>query len=156
MLARYDDMQLRYQLAGEEQRQQQQITCGIALGSLGCLRPGECLNANVLSEFMQRLMRKAGLLAAAGQAVKVHIFDVSFMDRLWLKHQRRVDYAAVRRYTLPNALRSARQLQQSVLDCRLLIAPCHLPGGIGHWVLVVADLHSKTIMYIDPLQVGAA
>jgi hypothetical protein len=23
-------------------------------------------------------------------------------------------------------------------------------------VLVVADLHSKTIMYIDPLQVGAA
>lgn len=116
------------------------------------MRPGECINGNVLSEFMQRLVRKAAPLAEAGKAVKVHIFDISFMDRLLPPHQRHIDYEAVRRYTQPQALASAGHVQQSVMDCRLLIAPRHLPGRTGHWVLVVADLHKKTIMYIDPLQ----
>jgi Ulp1 family protease len=153
MLARYNDMQLQYQQATHDQRQQQ-FTCGIMLQSIACLLPDECINANVLSEYMKRLMCKAGPLAAAGKAVSVHIFDVSFMDLLWLSHQQRVDYEAVRRYTLPMTLCTAGQVQQSVLDCSLLIAPCHLRGGKGHWVLVVADLRNKTIMYIDPLQVG--
>lgn len=152
MLARYSDMQLQYQHATPAERQQH-LTCGIALGSLACLRPGECINGNVLSEFMQRLVRKAAPLAEAGKAVKVHIFDISFMDRLLPPHQRHIDYEAVRRYTQPQALAGAGQVQQSVMDCRLLIAPRHLPGRTGHWVLVVADLHKKTIMYIDPLQV---
>jgi Ulp1 family protease len=153
MVACYNDMQLQYQQATHEQRQQQ-FTCGILLDSIACLQPGKCISGNVLSEYMRRLMRKAAPLAAAGKAVSVHIFDISFMDRLWLSHQQRVDYEAVRRDTLTRALRNAGQLHQSVLDCRLLIAPCYLRGGKGHWVLVVADLCQKTIMYIDPLQVG--
>jgi hypothetical protein len=85
----------------------------------------------------------------------VHIFDPSFMDRLWLSRQQRVDYAAVLKDTLPRALGNAGHGQQSVLDCSLLIAPCYLRGGTGHWTLVAADLESKTIMYVDPLHVCA-
>jgi hypothetical protein len=71
------------------------------------------------------------------------------MNKLWTDNPRGgVDYAAVRRHTLPKALRRAGQQRDSVSGCRYLIAPCHLPV---HWVLVVADLLDRTIMYLDPL-----
>jgi Ulp1 family protease len=154
MVVRHNDMQRQYQQATEAE-QQQYLACGITLKSVACLQPGECINATVLGEYMKLLMRKAGQLAAEGRAVKVHIFDPSFMDRLWLSRQQRVDYAAVLKDTLPKALSKVGHGQQSVLDCSLLIAPCYLQGGTGHWTLVAADLERKTIMYIDPLQVCA-
>jgi hypothetical protein len=53
----------------------------------------------------------------------------------------------------------------SVLDCGLVLVPCHVPSVpnavafgrgapvVGHWILLVADLDQQQIFVIDPMQV---
>lgn len=53
---------------------------------------------------------------------------------------------------LSKKLARAGQVQASLLDCRLLIAPCNLNNV--HWVLVIADLRLKRLIYVDPAGVS--
>jgi Ulp1 family protease len=110
---------------------------GLTLKDIASAAPGEWLNDTIINMAMACVQRASGQFLQQGQGVPVHLFG-SFMNLLYTdKPQNGVYYAAVRRHTLQAALRKAGQQLTSVLDCRYLIAPCHLPA---HWVLVVADL----------------
>jgi sentrin-specific protease 2 (axin associating molecule) len=113
---------------------------------------GEWFNDVIINLAFRRVLIGAVELLQQGHGVPVHIYHTIFMDKLWLQNPSGgVNYAAVRRHTFPKALQKAGQQRSSVKDCRYLIAPCHLPI---HWVLVVADLQERTIMYLDPFGVS--
>lgn len=83
------------------------------------------------------------------QGISCHFFNSFFFSRFYLDSGV-ICYGAVRKWTLAGRLRLAGQLKHAtgVLDCELLIAPCNLNNQ--HWVLVVADLGRRRILYLDP------
>lgn len=81
-------------------------------------------------------------------AVSCHVFNSFFLVKLFFGNEWKVVYENVRRWTLPGKLGIAAHGQQSVLSCRLLMAPCNLFNN--HWTLVVADLEQKKIIFLDP------
>lgn len=158
MLGRYH--QLRSQLNGMTSAElNEDAVPDVCYNSLNTLMPRQMINDEVMNKFLQQLLQTNMQLSVAGLAPAVHIFNTHFMEQLYLGFQknpeeRRIfNYAAVKRWTNPSALTAAGQLKASILDCRLLVVPCHLMSP-EHWVLAVADLQLRRIMYIDPLLVS--
>lgn len=91
------------------------------------------------------------------QAVSCHFFSSFFFYQLYFRNpNREVTYAAVRKWTTPSKLVAAGQAKhaEGVLSCSLLVAPCNLSQL--HWVLVVADLDRRRILYLDPSGVSCS
>lgn len=113
--------------------------------------------------YQQRDARLQGLSTpfAASQwtglpGVSCHFFNSFFMAKLFLDgltagtlSPGSINYSAVRRWTTAGKLKIAGQarFKAGVLSCELLIAPCNIDGS--HWVLVVADLQRRRILYLD-------
>lgn len=154
MLAEYNALQARFAAASSVALDRCVAGSELTLRHMATVFPEQMLNDEVLNVRLAVLQRANAQQVREGRGVKVHIYSTFFMEKLRLDTQRagQVDYAAVRRFTLPNALRNAGQQEASVLDCRYLIAPCHLPL---HWVLVVADMQERTFIYLDPLGVSS-
>lgn len=129
------------------------------------LLPGEWWNDELVNYGMWLLQRrdaalhdKLGLVPGVlhglwdgMQAVSCHFFNSFFMNKLYFDNpNREVAYAAVRNWTSPSRLVAAGQAKhaEGVLSCSLLVAPCNLDQQ--HWVLVVADLDRRRILYLDP------
>lgn len=87
------------------------------------------------------------------QGISCHFFNSYFFSKFYLDSGV-IRYGAVRKWTLPSRLRQAGQPKHAtgVLDCELVVAPCNLNNA--HWVLVVADLGRRRILYLDPMGVS--
>eukprot|EP00878_Enallax_costatus_P028803 GHUV01031147.1.p1 GENE.GHUV01031147.1~~GHUV01031147.1.p1 ORF type:complete len:397 (+),score=139.30 GHUV01031147.1:929-2119(+) len=156
--ARYTELCQQLQALTAEQLDAFAVPNSVSKRSLLQLLPECQLNDEVMNEMLARYLRLNQQLSTSDPSIPgVHIFNTFFMDQLWLKLKQpaemrmKLDYLAVHRQTWPKKLAISGQLKSSVLDCHLIIVPCHLPG---HWVVVVADLKQKRITYIDPLMVG--
>jgi Ulp1 family protease len=156
--ARYTELCRQLQALTAEQLNAFVVPHAVSKKSLLQLLPERHLNDEVMNEMLGRYLQLNQQLSVTDSSVSdVHIFDTFFMDKLWLNLQRpselrmKLDYSTVQRQTWPKKLAVAGQLKSSILDCHLVIVPCHLPG---HWVVVVADLKQKRITYLDPLMVG--
>ena len=124
------------------------------------LLPNRWLNDEVINFFMWQLQQRdaslqRGLQSAEGH-VSCHFFSSFFMAKLHLDKPQlgQINYSAVRRWSTARNLQLAGQARHSsgVLSCSLLVAPCNL--GNSHWVLVVADLCRRRIIYLDPAGVS--
>lgn len=142
MLGRYSSLQETHDnTLSEQEKQQLWYTVGstpLTLHDLCKLLPGVWLNDEIIN---------AAAFVLQQLSNQVHICSTFFMQLLYLDKPSLVNHAAVQRWTLPSAL--SRTQQPHPLDCQYVIAPCHLPG---HWVLAVADVLDRTIVYIDPMQ----
>lgn len=153
MWATYNQMLQRASSASDAGKKVD-IGGGLTLGDIATTARGQWLNSEIMSQAFACVVRSSN----EQQRVPVHIFSTFFMTRLWPNVHRRphtcarvsIDYAGVRRQTLPSALRRAGQQRSNVFQCRYLIAPCNVPG---HWTLVVADLLEQTFLYLDPMGV---
>lgn len=132
----------------------------LTTADLAACKPGRWLNDELINFGMWWLQQRDAVIQGGSSrlpqlsrlwhghaAVNCHFFNSFFLAKYYLDSGI-VRYDAVRRWTLPQKLQLAGQCRLSVLDCELLVAPCNLNNT--HWVLVVADLRRRRILYLDP------
>lgn len=139
----------------------------LSLEQLQRLLPGKWLNDELINYAMWLYQQRDACMQgithpwfapqwSAAPGFSCHFFNSFFMAKLYLDACRagqckpgQIKYAAVRRWTTLGNLQRAGQARfgTGVLSCRLLIAPCNL--GNSHWVLVVADLELRRLLYLD-------
>lgn len=127
--------------AAEEQVFFEFDNCQYTGHDLRTLLPEQWLNDNIINGYMKLLQLRD---QEQKSDLSCHFCRSFLINSIFPKY----NYSNIRKWTLEKKLRNWGQTKKSIIDCDLVFFPVHL--GI-HWVLVLADLRTKTIKFYDSL-----
>lgn len=112
------------------------------------LRPNQWLNDNVINFYMELLnQREEEIVSMHVKAKKSYCYSSFFLNKLLGHSEKRFS-----EYFHGDVAKWVSKMNK--FECEKLIFPLHIAHQ-NHWVLIVADMENRQILWFDPLNVLA-